>query len=298
MIYFPEDMAFYICNVCNLTCSHCHTLSNYNFQGWFPWKDHASYYEEWSKKVHFPEISLIGGEPFLNKELLIWAENIKRLWPNSNFLVETNGTFIKLDKLQLISDLLDMGFKIKISAHSSELYNQIKKNVLDILQSLKSNFEIHNCVENDLSMEKILCDGRILFEFQKVYEFLPSTASLIENGNLYFTLGDEKSNHDSCMFNDCYTMMHGLLYKCQFTATYAASKKIFKYENHEVRNILDQYLPCSPFDHQEEIKSFIDNITDPISSCKACTYSGNLSIYERVQPIIFNKKDKKFLKNV
>lgn len=293
-ICFPNDVAFYIGNVCNLACTNCITLSNYNFKGWFPWKNSAEYYDEWSKKVFFPEISLLGGEPFLNKELFLWADNIKKLWPESKLLVETNGTLLGLKNTELTISLLDLGFMIKVSCHSEESYDSIEQTIINILKLSGKKFEVLDCVEREMQVKKFVDRDHVFFDLIKCFSFSPSPVERAESGKLYFKLGDAKSNHDNCMFNDCYTIVHGLLYKCQFTATYAVANKSFIYEDDEVRTILDSYRPCSPFDDFETVKDFIEKLSNPILSCQACTYNDRATL-ENLQPIIFDKNFKKFL---
>jgi hypothetical protein len=293
-IQFPGDVAFYIGNVCNLSCSNCITLSNYNFKGWFPWSEKSSYYEQWSKQVYFPEISLLGGEPFLNKELLIWATNVKQLWPDSNLLVETNGTLLGSKNIDLSLSLLKLGFMIRVSCHSADSYDNIENTILEILRVSGYDFETMHCEEREMQVKKFLNKDRVFFDLIKCFSFSPPPIDRAEAGKLYFKLGNEKTNHDNCMFNDCYTMVHGLLYKCQFTATYSVANKVFVYEDQNVRNILDSYRPCSPYDNLSDIQHFIDTLSNSITPCKACTYSSKASV-ETLQPIVLDKNFKKFL---
>ena len=68
-MYKLPRVEFYITNVCNLNCDNCNRFNNFAFSGHYRWADYESSFKEWSKIIDFPEIAIIGGEPFANPDL-------------------------------------------------------------------------------------------------------------------------------------------------------------------------------------------------------------------------------------
>lgn len=126
---------FYITNVCNLNCSNCNRLNNYRFSGHQLWNDYQSIYEEWGKRLDLDCISILGGEPFLNSSVYQWMSGLRKIWPNSEIMILTNGTRLKKSP-DLYDILVNENIILTITAHDRERYKQIKKFLADeFLQS-------------------------------------------------------------------------------------------------------------------------------------------------------------------
>jgi organic radical activating enzyme len=115
----------YITNVCNLNCSNCNRFNNFAFSGHERWDDFQSLYEQWAQKIDIDWIGILGGEPLLNPDFMLWYDGILRLWPNSKVSVVTNGS--QLSKWPGLYDLL-LTYKdrawLEITGHNnSEMAN-------------------------------------------------------------------------------------------------------------------------------------------------------------------------------
>lgn len=122
---------FYITHVCNYSCQGCNRFNNYYFSGSQLWKDHEKIYQQWSERVDIPAITILGGEPTLNPDLMNWVHGLKKLWPNSILNLTTNGS-----RLHLMKELYDEMARdpthslITVSLHDHAL----KENILKFLK--------------------------------------------------------------------------------------------------------------------------------------------------------------------
>jgi organic radical activating enzyme len=270
-IKFLDEISFYICNVCNLTCEGCVTFSNRKFKGSFKWESHSSFYEEWAKILSFRNISILGGEPFLNPDLLNWCKNIKSLWPECQELfIDTNGTQLK-NNISLAKELIDLGWVLRIACHDPAHYQGIEESIEDILKDkLIKKQDIID--ELNLKARQYISNEKLLIQFGQQWHFFPNSVKNVTNGVSYFHDLDPVLNHENCPVNDCYVFVNGLLYKCMLVAIYSETKKQFVFEVRSAE-LLEKYIPCSPYSKIEDIKYFIDNLPHTIEQCKLCPYS-------------------------
>lgn len=119
-----RNAEFYITNVCNLSCNNCNRFNNFNFKGSQRWSDLSSTYEQWSKLLSFDKISILGGEPFTNPDLPNWIIGLRKLWPDNEIFVTTNGSKLKTSR-HIIDTMKQHNVKLRISIHSIQLHNEI-----------------------------------------------------------------------------------------------------------------------------------------------------------------------------
>jgi organic radical activating enzyme len=271
-IKFPDEVSFYICNLCNLTCEGCLTHSNRRFKGSFKWETHADEYKQWSKVLSFYNISILGGEPFLNTDLFEWCKNLKELWPECNELfIDTNGTQLK-NNIELSKELINMGWVLRVACHDPSHYQEIESVIEEILKD-RVDLEKNDIIDVlNLKARQYVSNGKLLAQLGKQWYFFPSYIKNVSNGVTYFHDLDPELNHKNCPVNDCYVFVNGLLYKCMLVATYPEAKKQFKFEK-AAGELLDAYRACSSNDSIDEIIKFIDKLPHTIEQCKLCPYS-------------------------
>lgn len=122
---------FYITNVCNLNCDNCNRLNNYSFTGHQLWKDYADIYTSWAEKVTFDSISILGGEPTLNPSLLEWIKGLRKLWPDSELRITTNGTRLPFIWNTLYPVLLEYNASVSITTHNRDRHKEIEEYLLN-----------------------------------------------------------------------------------------------------------------------------------------------------------------------
>jgi organic radical activating enzyme len=125
MIKLSPILEVYITNVCNLSCRGCNRYNNYNFKGHQLWDDYADDFELWATKIDADLISIIGGEPTLNPDLEKWCINLRRLWPNTEIMIASNGTYFR-PEFNYFYDKYRVGFSITL--HNTDTAEDIMNN--------------------------------------------------------------------------------------------------------------------------------------------------------------------------
>lgn len=133
---------FYITNVCNLSCNNCNRFNNFNFKGSQTWKDLESKYAEWAKLITLHKGTIIGGEPFTNKDLPNWITGIKKLWPQINLSIITNGYRIDLSN-DIVNLMRTHNVQLRVSLHSKDFYEPIVETLDKILVSPVSKTTVY-----------------------------------------------------------------------------------------------------------------------------------------------------------
>lgn len=260
-----EQGVFYITNVCNLTCEYCETYNNRRFKGHFLWEDHRDYYQEWAKKLTIDFITIIGGEPFANPDLYNWVSNIQDTFvENHNLNICTNGTYLK-DNQDLAKKIVSKGVWLDISIHDPSHYDEI----LDSLEKIIQGFDYSLEIKNQERLYKI--GDKMLARLYPAYIFNKSSAKYIRNGMTYMHNSDPEKSHALCVkdLGHCHFFVRGKLFHCYLTAISQDLTEQFQIED-RAKDILNSYVPCSPYDDDSAIKSFIQGLTKPIKQCQVC----------------------------
>jgi len=115
-----KDTEIYLTNVCNLGCNNCNRFNNFAFKGHHRWQDDAPALEKWSKVCEIDKITLIGGEPFTNPDLLFYVRGVRKLWPKAKIVIASNGTYMSKVK-EMIEDLRISNINLRLSFHNKTL---------------------------------------------------------------------------------------------------------------------------------------------------------------------------------
>ena len=270
-----EQGVFYITNVCNLTCTYCETYNNRNFKGHFQWDAHKDHWIKWSELLDIDFITIIGGEPFTNPDLLNWVYGIKQYWPNcNNFNICTNGTFLK-SNIDLARTIVKQNIWLDISIHDPATYDDIR----DTLEEILSIYDYTKTVEN----EKIsyFVGDRELARLYTAYVFRKSSQRYLQRGITYMHRSNPEKAHELCIGNlgHCHFFVKGLLYKCFLTAVSQDLLAQFAVDD-ESQKLLNSYKAASAFDNREDLSVFFQNIQQPIRQCTLCPdYHSDIPIW-------------------
>lgn len=287
-----KELAIIINNTCNLTCNNCGTGNCYNFKGTYRWSEEGHLYEKWAEVADFPEIDILGGEPYLNPELLDWAVNIRKLWPNANMTVTTNGTLLYLEKnIEVTRKFIEAGVRLVVSTHVMSDFEKFNNDIWKILEPWKDEIVI---TDGDIPGSKVWNHGDKIVAFNHpVVDMLPNYIKEVKNGIMYLDDGDVQASHDNCFWaTNCYTLQRGLFYKCPLVTNYAEAKNQVRYEE-RAYPLLEKFKPCSPYDDIEDIKKFFEDLPKPIPACSLCAFEKKNN---SPQPVTFDKSWKKAFK--
>lgn len=269
--YRITEGVFYITNVCNLTCKSCMTYNDRIFKGHFNWDDHKEDYEKWSTLLSMDRITILGGEPFANPDLINWVKNIKRLWPEcQDISVCTNGTYIS-NNAELVNEIISHGVWLDVCVHDPEMYNKIQKDFENSLGDLdydKIRSSNHDIGFHGFDVEDYYGDG-LICKISKQWNFSSNSTKEVINGLTFMHKSDPQIAHKNCAAKYCHYFVKGKLHKCFLTGI---SKELISQIaiDDDSKNLLNSYRGCSPWDAENNLDTFIENIGQYVPQCSLC----------------------------
>ena len=273
-MYYLNDIAFYITNVCNLACKGCESFNNYNLKGHQKWEDYKDLYKRWSEILEIETANIHGGEPILNPNILAWADGIKELWPNcEEYYVSGNGTSLT-GREDTARALLEKGWSIDVCLHDPMHRKSVEQKIEEIIKDYDWFLFTEDCDKENHYRVEYTADDQVLFSIEEHYEFSPGPITKIENGTVYFNRNDIETEHEACMAdldNQCHGFNRGILYKCPFTASVGELPKHLKIEQ-KALDLINQVKPGIVTSNN--LDDFFATIKDPLPTCTLCNYSG------------------------
>lgn len=235
-MFFIPHVDFYITNVCNLTCRGCNRFNNLGLKGFQRWNDHATEIEQWSKRLTFNKITIIGGEPTLNPDLEKWCINLRRLWPTSEIMLQSNGTY----KTSSFDFFQKYGIGFAVSLHDEEMISNIKEN---------------------WSTDTFLIDARVFHQ-----------NALLQHADFWTVhKSNPKTAFAACSMKYDITFFNGKLYKCPVTALLP---EVYRQKdirlNKRQLELMEKYTPLYPDCSNEELQTFIAQRDTHIANCEFC----------------------------
>jgi uncharacterized Fe-S cluster-containing radical SAM superfamily protein len=272
---------FYITNVCNLTCGDCASFNNLPLKGHFLWAENQEVVEQWSKIVDIEEINILGGEPFLNRDLDNWVTGIRNNWPQCNNLKITTG--INDDRLLQFKDSIRkwnrLNVGIEISIHDPSVWDQVDNYVTEILDINCQVFEgIFTETAFPEKFKTYMSNGVVLFALKQSWKFAPSAIKEIRDGVIIMHDNDSVTAHKSCLWSDCHYFVEGKFYKCVVAAAAPelAKQKTVDQHSHELIMKTEYATPTS-----ENLDRYFSNLHKEIPQCSLCP----VNVIDKIIPI-------------
>jgi len=242
MIKLRPVLEIYITNVCNLECRGCNRFNNYNFKGHLYWDDYADDFERWSTRIDADTITVIGGEPALNPDLEKWIMNLRRLWPTTQIMIQTNGTYIR-------------------------------PNFKDFWKKYEAGFAVS--LHDPKISEEIM--ARWKHEFGEYYDnflqgFIFQGTTIVKNQN-HFVLHDSERElaFKYCSVKTDHTVFRGKLYKCPTMALISEFSHQFDLRlTEKQRELIDSYTPLESTCSDDELNKFVSDRDKSINQCEIC----------------------------
>lgn len=232
-----QCIEIYIINECNLTCSNCNRFNNYDFRGYYNWKDSEEAIIAWSKRITAPRITLIGGEPTMHPHLAEWMKGVTAAWPDVPVMIQTNGTNQIRGEKELEWRTPNTGFGVAI--HKENMANKLTSYWGE--RSMFDATEFSECalVEQDSKF--------------KVHDSDPVEA------------------FNCCTMKYSHTIFQGNLYKCPMVAVLPEFRKQYQVDllPHQ-EELLNNYKYLSPDCSDEELAKFVENVEHEIPQCNLC----------------------------
>lgn len=267
-----SNIEVHVTHACNLTCDSCSHYSNHGHKQLFTSEDLKQWMLPWSKKIQPKWISLMGGEPTLNKNLSEIVETTADMWLNSQIRVITNGFFLDRHP-DLPATLVKTKSQLRISIHyKSEEYDAHTEKIKEIVKGWKLKHPTLNVIWKE--------DFKNWLRVYKGY------------GNSMMPYEDEnpKESWNNCGVKFCRQIFLGKLWKCPNLAYLQLQDKKFK-----LNEVWDKYLTyrvgdltgqaIEPTASLREIRKFYEE--KEISHCAMCPANGMKNLHEKLpNPLI------------
>lgn len=268
---YRQPVEFYITNVCNLTCQGCNRFNNYKFSGFQRWTELEEVYTKWAKEITLTSIGILGGEPLLNPEYMLWVKGLRKLWPNAMIGTTTNG--YRLNQVKgLYEHLLEYKHKTFLSVG---IHNKKSKSLIfsNVEQFLTGPIDYKFNSDNPYQEYIILTDANGV-KVRIEYNWWFHQGALIkdpESGQFSLHNSDPVKAHDICHSKYCYHFMDGKLYKCGAVALFPEFDAQHNLQlSAEDRALMNSYRPLTADDSFETKLEFLNNLPNVIPQCKFC----------------------------
>ena len=121
MIPVPH-LEWHITHSCNFTCQGCGHYTNDGYKQNIDLETLRDWYLLWNKKIRPLELSMLGGEPLLNKDIVNIIYMTKDVWNIQNdqeYEIVSNG--LLFDRIEGLSEaMIDTDCILTITKHSQE----------------------------------------------------------------------------------------------------------------------------------------------------------------------------------
>jgi organic radical activating enzyme len=282
---------FYITNVCNLTCQGCNRFNNYKFSGFQKWTDLESVYTKWAEQLRLTGIGILGGEPLLNPEYMLWLQGLRNLWPNSTITTTTNG--YRLNQVKGLYDYM-LAHKtntfLSVGIHNKKSKSLIMDNIEKFLTG-PIHYEFDS--KNQYRVHMILTDANGV-QLKVEHNWWFHQGALVkdsETGKFSLHQSDPAKAHDICHSKYCHHFMDGKLYKCGAVALFPEFDTQHNLQlTAEDRELMNSYSPLTAADSIETKREFIKNLPNSIPQCKFCPeqYHGD-QIFAEEKRVVFKR---------
>ena len=217
-------------HACNLKCISCSHYSYLTPQKPPSLQEFEEQFICWSQKINPRTIRILGGEPFLNKQLNEFMQLIRNYFLSSTLVLVTNGLLIKKSKIKL-NFINNNNTFLVISIHGDSLeYKKELKENMDYLDD--NNIKHHAVYSNE--------DWRL-------------THNIIDDTLVPFYDGNTRKSWETCPAKNCKQLYENKIYKCPQT-TYI--KIVKNYKVHQDYGAMLDYRPLESGSSLEEIKNF------------------------------------------
>lgn len=247
---------------CTLSCKFCTNYSDYNMRGGYVrWSQMQDWLDVLFSRLSVGQLNIIGGEPFLNPELNVWIENLKKRYPYLRLGIVTNGTLLS-KHMWIIDHMKKYGnMALLISNHQPHL-TYVDDFKQEMLNRIEWNYEGFNGHSHNWASSK-----RLSFQISQNDGFLKTYRK--NYGNMKPYNNDPVAAFEICTQQMCPLFVDGKLYKC---SSIGLLHRVLSDHNQINDPDWKPYLgsglglDCS----DEELRSYANNYGKPNPVCRMC----------------------------
>lgn len=246
-------LEYHVTKSCNLTCASCNHYTHIL-------KGHNKNPEEldfdltnWAPRLDVGTFHLMGGEPFVHKQLLAFCEVARKHLATTKIFIYTNGLLIDrvpdLDFLGSRLSELNVGIKLTVHSQNAAYQQQIQK-VYEILRDWKTNYGLSFVIRDQTNNWT-----------RRYFEDADGVISPFDDRR-------PKQSWNCCICRTSRQLVDGKIYKCPQIAYLQYMKKMNK-----TSPAFDPYLSYKPISYNatySELEKFFHAASNPESVCGMC----------------------------
>jgi organic radical activating enzyme len=283
---------------CNLVCGGCLTFSDSKqIKGTVRLEDSSGWLEHWADKLDPEIVTVFGGEPLLHPQFVSWCKEVRRLWPNCELRINTNGYYLdKLyDKIQeLFTEDIKPQFIVSIQTGHEPYYSNVVKNIEHLKDLVLAHFqakypdktvvwnlwldeeEIYkkwwridiNGVDSGIRITR--CEQHKI-PWQAHYQGVEGSLKPFYDYNDSW----HSDNHKFCQAKNFVNLYKGKLYKCPTVAVLEHTLDTFNLtDDPDWSPYLENYPSLDITADNEEIIAWFRDQKYPEKVCNMCGFSG------------------------
>lgn len=300
MIVVPH-LEWHIAHSCNLSCESCIHFTNHNHNEIISVEKLKQWYSLWNKKISPQRMAILGGEPFLNKDIIDIIYMTREMWNqpnNGQYWITTNGLLLE-NYPSLPYTLRETKCMLQISIHgdenSKEYYKKIKK-IFSLVEEWekKYNIELINCETEEEFKNLHPTDNKTYIvyrnmtkDWSRVYKGFGINCLPFEDNNI------EESWKNCSAGRECFQLYNGNIYKCCMTAYLNLQKEKYGKLLSKKWDTYLKYQPLNSNCSDEDILEFFNRKEEYV--CGMCPK--NPQTFLKKDPTIpesFYEKNNKF----
>jgi organic radical activating enzyme len=283
---------------CNLGCGGCLTFSDSKkIKGTVNLNESKDWLEHWAARLDPEAVTVFGGEPLLHPQFVDWCRELRRLWPEADLRINTNGYY--LDRLyskvdQLFTEEIKPQFIVSIQTGHEPYYSIVKNNIETlkdkVLVYYKQKYPNSKVVWNLWLDEEEIYKKWWRIDIDDVDTRIRVTSC--EQWRIYWQAhyqGKEdtllpfynyddpwyKENHEYCQAKEFVNLYKGKIYKCPTTAVLEHTLTTFNLENQESwKPYLTNYVSLDMTASDEEVATWFKTQAEPEKICNMCGFGG------------------------
>lgn len=181
---------------CNLKCEQCAHLSPFR-KGIVPANDVIHWFRLWSEKITPKKLNLLGGEPLLHTDLARILRETKKIWPQTEIELVTNGLMFSKVSSDVFDALEETRIHVIISNHSScESDQQMFDEAISRVRNHSFDYKIRKSHQ------------KWMVQYDKTPDGTPTMFS-----------SPPKAAWEVCLSKTCISLVNNKLYKCAVLAS-------------------------------------------------------------------------------
>lgn len=259
MIDIPY-LEWHITDACNFSCRGCSHMSDVKMTKMMTVDELRSWFEPWHRRIRPHMISILGGEPLLNKQLIDILELCVEYWPQSHREIVTNGWL--LHRWPQLPKILDQhAISLVISRHhTSEEYMNEFQRIRDLVSEWKQQYK------------------NLLTGWFPSHVFWTQAFQGHGTDIKPWPGDDAETSWDNCISGQmCFHLRDSKIYKCAQLANLPVLDQHSSLGS-EWQPYLD-YRPLDPGASDQEVRDFFQRQAEPV--CSMCN----------PQPVYYIKPD-------